>query len=236
MPRITYSLRTSSGSPTRLYISSKASVARADWHAERHDCNQSASQKGQPSKETIEELDLKSPEKSSRTGSENHWRRVTETAERRHNLSKRLEDGQWEKAGKVYKGRFVKVSILSIMWRLPANWGQLQQMELIDRPFKSVAVDLLGPMTPASDNDKRCILTVIDHATRYLEAAALSRIDTITVAEALRENSAKKETCLCYDYIQTRLTGYYQNVMLPRTRISTRLLRLQVIPNNILIR
>ena len=60
-------------------------------------------------------------------------------------------------------------------------------MEFIDRPFKRVAVDLVGTIALASDNGKLYILTVIDYETRYIEAVALSRIDTITVAEALLE-------------------------------------------------
>ncbi len=43
----------------------------------------------------------------------------------------------------------------------------LQQMELIDKPFKRVAVDLVGPIAPASNSGKRYIFTVIDYATRY---------------------------------------------------------------------
>ena len=58
-------------------------------------------------------------------------------------------------------------------------------MPLIDQPFKRVAIDLVGPLAPASDKGHRCILTLVDYATRYPEAVPLKNIDTETVAEAL---------------------------------------------------
>ncbi len=53
----------------------------------------------------------------------------------------------------------------------------LQQMPLIDQPFKSVAVDLVRPIHPVSDSDKRYMLKLVDYATCYPEAVALSKID-----------------------------------------------------------
>ena len=61
----------------------------------------------------------------------------------------------------------------------------LQKMPLIDQPFKRVAVDLVGPIAPPSENGHQYILTLVDYATRYPEAIALKRIETPTVAEAL---------------------------------------------------
>ena len=61
----------------------------------------------------------------------------------------------------------------------------LGEMPLIDTPFKRVAVDLVGPITPASERGHRYILTLVDYATRYPEAVPLKNIDTETVAEAL---------------------------------------------------
>ena len=61
----------------------------------------------------------------------------------------------------------------------------LGEMPLIDKPFKRVAADLVGPITPASERGHRYILTLVDYATRYLEAVPLKNIDTETVAEAL---------------------------------------------------
>ena len=58
-------------------------------------------------------------------------------------------------------------------------------MPVIDVPFESIAVDLIGPIYPASERGHRYILTVVDYATRYPEAVALKHIDTESVAEAL---------------------------------------------------
>jgi len=63
----------------------------------------------------------------------------------------------------------------------------LEKMPLIDEPFKRVAVDIVGPIIPAADSGARFILTMVDYATRYPEAKALKRIDSISVAEALNE-------------------------------------------------
>ena len=51
--------------------------------------------------------------------------------------------------------------------------------------FKRVAIDLLGPTTPASEKGHRHIFTSIDYATRYLEAVPIKNIHTEAVAQAL---------------------------------------------------
>nr|KAG5688410.1 hypothetical protein BaRGS_001192 [Batillaria attramentaria]KAG5698105.1 hypothetical protein BaRGS_031795 [Batillaria attramentaria] len=61
----------------------------------------------------------------------------------------------------------------------------LERMPLIDEPFRRVAVDLVGPIVPASDRGYRYILVMVDYATRYPEATPLKNIETETVAEAL---------------------------------------------------
>ena len=61
----------------------------------------------------------------------------------------------------------------------------LQKMPLIDQPFKRVAVDLVGPISPPSEKGRQYILTLVDYATRYPETIALKRINTPIVAEAL---------------------------------------------------
>jgi transposase InsO family protein len=58
-------------------------------------------------------------------------------------------------------------------------------MPLMDLPFDRVAVDLVGPVTPASDGGNRFILVMVDYATRCPEAVALKKITTQAVAEAL---------------------------------------------------
>ena len=61
----------------------------------------------------------------------------------------------------------------------------LGNMPLIDVPFRRVAVDLVGPISPPSEKEHRYILTLIDYATRYPEAVPLKNIETEAVAEAL---------------------------------------------------
>ena len=57
-------------------------------------------------------------------------------------------------------------------------------MPLIDKPFKRVAIDLVGPISPPSEEGHRYILTLVDFSTRYPEAVPLKNIDTETVAVA----------------------------------------------------
>ncbi|XP_040209167.1 uncharacterized protein LOC120940401 [Rana temporaria] len=61
----------------------------------------------------------------------------------------------------------------------------LKPLPVIDEPFKRVAVDIIGPLAIPSSSGKRFILTVVDYATRYPEAVALSCLRTDKVADAL---------------------------------------------------
>ena len=63
----------------------------------------------------------------------------------------------------------------------------MRNIPVVNVPFKLVAVDLIGPIEPASEAGHRYILTLADYATRYPEAVPLKRIDTETVAEALMD-------------------------------------------------
>jgi hypothetical protein len=49
----------------------------------------------------------------------------------------------------------------------------LEMMPLIDTPFKRVAVDLVGPIYPPSEQEHRYILTLVDYTTRYPDAVPL---------------------------------------------------------------
>ena len=51
----------------------------------------------------------------------------------------------------------------------------LQNMPLVDQPFKRVAVDLIGPIHPPSEEGHRYILTLVDYVTWYPEAIPLKR-------------------------------------------------------------
>ena len=61
----------------------------------------------------------------------------------------------------------------------------LGKLPLIDTPFKRVAVDIVGPIEPRSDQKNRYILTMIDYATRFPEAVPLPGVESERVAEAL---------------------------------------------------
>ena len=56
----------------------------------------------------------------------------------------------------------------------------LEKMLLIDKPFKRVAIDLVGPISPPSEEGHRYmyILTLVDFSTRYPEAVPLKNIGT----------------------------------------------------------
>jgi len=57
----------------------------------------------------------------------------------------------------------------------------LGKMSIIDTPFKRVAIDLVGEISPPSSRGHQYILTVVDYATRYPEAVALKKTTTIAL-------------------------------------------------------
>jgi len=52
----------------------------------------------------------------------------------------------------------------------------LRKMTIIETPFDRVAVDLVGPIHPATDRGNRYIFTMVDYATRYPDAIPLKDI------------------------------------------------------------
>ena len=52
-------------------------------------------------------------------------------------------------------------------------------------PWKNVAIDLIGPIEPMSEDKHRFILVMIDYATRYPEAVPLKDAKAETIADAL---------------------------------------------------
>lgn len=61
----------------------------------------------------------------------------------------------------------------------------LEFMPVVDEPFKRIAIDLVGPLSPPSDEKHQYILSIVDIATRYPEAIPLKKTDTVTIAEEL---------------------------------------------------
>ena len=59
------------------------------------------------------------------------------------------------------------------------------KVPIISEPFSKVAIDLVGPITPASEEGHKFILTLIDYATGFPEAVALKETNSIAVSEAL---------------------------------------------------
>ncbi|XP_047478945.1 uncharacterized protein LOC125032028 [Penaeus chinensis] len=61
----------------------------------------------------------------------------------------------------------------------------LQPIPIVTEPFSRVAIDIVGPLTPASSQGHKYILTLIDFATGFPDALPLKDIDSVSVAEAL---------------------------------------------------
>ncbi|XP_063598199.1 uncharacterized protein LOC134774732 [Penaeus indicus] len=61
----------------------------------------------------------------------------------------------------------------------------LLPIPIVTEPFSCVATDIVGPLTPASSQGHKYILTLIDFATGFPDAHPLKDIDSVSVAEAL---------------------------------------------------
>ena len=61
----------------------------------------------------------------------------------------------------------------------------MKNIPVVDVPFKRLAVDLIGPIEPASEAEHRYVLTLVEYATKYPEAISSKRIDSKTAAEVL---------------------------------------------------
>lgn len=61
----------------------------------------------------------------------------------------------------------------------------LSHMSLVSEPFSKVAIDIVGLISPKSGKGHHYILTLVDCATRFLEATPLKETDTVTDAERL---------------------------------------------------
>ena len=98
---------------------------------------------------------------------------IKDVRRRRTEFGRTFGGQEWEMMSRdiaVARGQVVKVP--------------LGKMPVIDTPFDRVAVDLVGPIFPATEKGYKYILTMVDYATRY-PAQPLKDIHTETVAEAL---------------------------------------------------
>ena len=73
------------------------------------------------------------------------------------------------------------------MGRGAARRAPLQEVPIVTIPFKQVGIDIIGPINPSSSRGNKYVLTMVDYATKYVEATPLETVTTITVAEALFE-------------------------------------------------
>ncbi|CAJ0964114.1 unnamed protein product [Ranitomeya imitator] len=78
-------------------------------------------------------------------------------------------------------------------------------LPVIDEPFQRVAVDIIGPLAIPSSSGKKYILTVVDYATRYPEAAALSSIRADKVADALLTVFSRLDNLVLINKIKEQL-------------------------------
>ena len=87
----------------------------------------------------------------------------------------------------------------------------LERMPIVYAPFKRVTVDLIGPLHPPSDEWHHYILTLMEYATRYPEAAPLNHYSTEVVTEALVDiysDTGKPEVRKSYQYVFSFVTGW----------------------------
>ncbi|XP_055862849.1 uncharacterized protein LOC106056191 isoform X1 [Biomphalaria glabrata] len=61
----------------------------------------------------------------------------------------------------------------------------LKRVDVPDRPFSKIAIDLIGPMPVVSNRGHRYILTVIDVCSRWPEAIPLKQIEARDIVQAL---------------------------------------------------
>ncbi len=57
-------------------------------------------------------------------------------------------------------------------------------LPILPEPFTRVAINIIGPLT-RTESGNRYILTMIDYASRYLDAVTLRSTNSKTVTEAL---------------------------------------------------
>ena len=68
--------------------------------------------------------------------------------------------------------------------KLKSQRAPLHPVEVVDEPFKKIAIDIVGEL-PRSTTGYKYILTIVDYATRYPEAIPLRTTTSKAVADAL---------------------------------------------------
>ena len=68
--------------------------------------------------------------------------------------------------------------------KLKSKRAPLKPVEIVNEPFKKIAIDIVGEL-PRTTTGYKYILTIVDYATRYPEAIPSRRTNAKTVAEAL---------------------------------------------------
>ena len=63
-------------------------------------------------------------------------------------------------------------------------------MPLIDEPFQRVAVDLVGPIQPATTKGNWYILTLVDYATRFPEIKCDTKVAILS--DMVQKNIVEK--------------------------------------------
>jgi hypothetical protein len=70
------------------------------------------------------------------------------------------------------------------------EFAPLKLLPVVGRPFDLISADIIGPL-PSTERGNKYLLTIIDHATRYLEAFALPRADAKAICRSLEEVFAR---------------------------------------------
>ena len=83
----------------------------------------------------------------------------------------------------------------------------LQNMPILNVPFKRVAVDLVGPMSPPSESGYCYILTLVDYTTKYPEAVPLIDIyNRVGVPEKVLRNLGRQFVSDCMKEVSRLLS------------------------------
>ena len=95
-------------------------------------------------------------------------------------------------------------------------------MPLVGRPFKRIAFDLVGPYSRTKGKNHRYLLTSICYFSRYPEAIPLSKINEVSVANAmidifsrcgLPDEILTDQGTIFMGKLMTQLSEFHKNVL-----------------------